>query len=109
MFFSRICYFYGQNCLLATVSNYGASIDIDNTKVHEETLFKHRNSGAFANTFQMVDKGSSDCGEYYWSSSEHRDYSGLVWDVRFTDGDVDGVRKGTRRLSCRPCRVELAL
>jgi len=48
----------------------------------------------------------SDYGEYYWSSSEHRDNSDHVWNVRFTDGDDDWNHKDNQRLSCRPCREE---
>jgi len=83
--------------------------DVDDNVVHDETLYKHRNTGAFANTFQMVDKSSSDIGEYYWSCSEHRDDSVYVWYARFTDGGGGWLHKGSHRLSCRPCRVELAL
>lgn len=49
----------------------------------------------------------SDNGRWYWSSTEHRDASDLVYAVDFSDGDVTWVHKDFHRLSCRAVRAEL--
>ena len=46
---------------------------------------------------------------WYWSCTEHRVYSTLVWFVRFSDGVVVWDYKDYLRLGCRPCRVELVI
>jgi hypothetical protein len=85
--------------------------DRDGTVVLEKNnLYALRNEGDFSGKFTTEDKAPSPMiPNRYWSCTEHRDYSTHVWDVRFSDGDDDWGNKGNDRLSCRPCRVELAL
>jgi hypothetical protein len=79
--------------------------DIDGNNVHEESLFKNRNEGDFAGTY-TTKESSSDSANWYWSSSERRDYSEGVWVGRFSDGVDYWSLKDGNRLSCRPVRVE---
>ena len=43
--------------------------------------------------------------DWYWSSTEHRDYSSYVWIVRLSDGYEGWHHKDISRLSCRPVRL----
>ncbi len=42
--------------------------------------------------------------DWYWSSTEPRDFPSHVWFVRFSDGYEDWHLKDNFRLSCRPVR-----
>lgn len=83
--------------------------DIDGNVVRNTHLFSLLNEGAFKGTFITEDKEYSNKANRYWSCTERRDDSTYVWLVRFSDGDDGWDYKGGHRLSCRPCRVELAL
>ena len=48
------------------------------------------------------------CPDWYWSSTESRDYPSGVHVVRFSDGDEDWGHKDGVRLSCRPVRLGAA-
>ncbi|GEM_PF-3481874 len=84
--------------------------DRDGKIVQEKNnLYALQNEGDFKKTFTTERGGSSNYPHYYWSCTEHRVPSTYVWLVRFSDGDDGWSLKGYGRLSCRPCRVELAL
>ncbi len=76
----------------------GKVIQLDN-------LCDHQNEGSFKDTFKMAASSASDCPDWYWSSTEHRDGPGNSWGVRFSDGDEGWGHKDFVRLSCRPVRL----
>ena len=72
-----------------------------------EQLYDYRGAGAFKGTFR------EDCGsgsvvddDWYWSCTEFRDNSSLVYFVRFASGDDDWDPKDTYSLSSRLVRTE---
>ena len=71
-------------------------------------LQKNQNEGALKGTFKTAASSGSDYPDWYWSSTEYRDDSSYVLDVRFSDGDEGGGRKDGYRLSCRPVRLVAA-
>lgn len=73
-------------------------------------LYKNRNEGALKGAFNTNKGGFFDSNypDWYWSSTEDRGNPSGVWDVRFSDGDVDWNRKDDNRLSCRPVRLVAA-
>jgi hypothetical protein len=78
--------------------------------LEKNNLYALRDIGDFKGTFTTEDKAPSPMiPNRYWSCTERRDGSTLVWYVRFSDGDGGWDDKDYGRLSCRPCRVELAL
>ncbi len=83
--------------------------DVDGKVVQDKHLYGLQNEGDFKGTFTTEDKSSSNFPDRYWSCTEHRDTSSHVWAVRFSGGDANWFGKDDIRLSCRPCRVELAL
>lgn len=84
--------------------------DIDGNVVRDKHLLGLQNEGDFKGTFTTDDNAPSpNYPNYYWSCTEHRGNSAGVWGVRFSDGDDGWITKASGRLSCRPCRVELAL
>ncbi len=72
--------------------------------VRAENLFALRNEGDFKNSF-ITNPGRQASADWYWSSTEHRDDSDCVWNVRFSDGKGGWIHKDGHRLSCRPVRV----
>ncbi len=58
--------------------------------------------------FCTEDKGGSGYPDWYWSSTEDRDDSSGVHNVRFSDGDEGWSLKDNFRLSCRPVRLVAA-
>jgi hypothetical protein len=79
--------------------------DIDDIQIQTDTLFAHKDKGAFENTFALV--SGSDSAGWYWSCSERREDPSTVYDVRLSDGNVDWDHKDRISLSCRPLRAEL--
>ena len=78
--------------------------------LEKNNLYALRDIGDFKGTFTTEDKAPSPMiPNRYWSCTELRDHSTLVWGVRFSDGGLGWHHKASHRLSCRPCRVELAL
>lgn len=58
--------------------------------------------------FCTSDKGGSGFPDWYWSSTEDRDFSSCVLVVRFSDGNELWIHKDYVRLSCRPVRLVAA-
>lgn len=83
--------------------------DVDGKVVRDQHLYGLQNEGDFKGTFTTEDKSSSNFPDRYWSCTEPRDLSTGVWGVRFSDGVGVWHTRDFDRLSCRPCRVELAL
>jgi hypothetical protein len=77
--------------------------------LEKNNLYALQNEGDFKKTFTTEDHSDSNFPNRYWSCTELRDSSPHVWGVRISDGVVDWGNKEYNRLSCRPCRVELAL
>jgi hypothetical protein len=77
--------------------------DVNGQKIRAESLFDLRNTGDFGSSFA---KRGSGYALWYWSCTEtgHAD----AYAVAFTDGRVMDLLMDSSRLSCRPCRVELA-
>lgn len=56
--------------------------------------------------FKTKSSGGSDVfPDWYWSSTQVREYPGYVWITRFSDGYEDWSHKDNDRLSCRPVRL----
>ena len=69
-------------------------------------LYKHQNEGVLKGAFNTTIKGSgSDYPGWYWSSTENRDDSSCVHDVRFSDGYEHWHHKAGSRFSVRPVRL----
>ena len=69
-------------------------------------LQKNQNQGSLKGTFKTASsRDGSDCPDWYWSSTPHRDYPLLVDRVRFSDGNENWDTKDYFRLSCRPVRL----
>jgi hypothetical protein len=81
-----------------------AGTDIDGKQVQTDTLFAHKDKGAFKNTFTPA-SGSGSKG-WYWSCSEPSEHSG-VYVVRLSDGDLGWDPTARYSLSCRVLRAEL--
>jgi hypothetical protein len=79
----------------------------DEREFWPENLYDLRNTGDFNETLTTA-SGAGNAG-WYWSCTEHRDDSGNVLIVRFSDGGVSWVPKERPHLGCRPCRAELAI
>ena len=63
--------------------------DLNGVKVRDDTLYAHRNTGDFNNSFTTMDNGSDGNSGYavwYWSCTEHRASSYVVWCARLADG-----------------------
>lgn len=74
------------------------------TREELQLLYDHKDAiGGF-----KTSNGGSDYPDWYWSSTEDRDHSSYVHDVRFSDGDESWVHKDHGRLSCRPVRLVAA-
>ena len=84
--------------------------DIDGKDSRDKHLYGLQNEGDLKGTFTTEDDAPSPMiPNRYWSCTERRGYSTDVWIVRFSDGGGGWNYKGINRMSCRPCRVELAL
>jgi len=82
--------------------------DVDGNDVRpDNNLYALRNTEDFKGTFTTA--SGDGTAHWYWSCTEHRDNSGYVYGVDFTDGGVGWNRKDGYRLSSRPCRVELVI
>jgi hypothetical protein len=92
-----------------------AGMDIDGKQVQTDTLtdtlFAHKDTGAFKNTFRLAAANGSVDAYWYWSCSERRDYSTGVYGVRLFDGPVNSpvywLHKDAASLSSRLLRAEL--
>jgi hypothetical protein len=82
-----------------------AGTDIDGKQVQTDTLFAHKDKGAFKNTFTLA--SGSGLADWYWSCSEHREYSSYVYAARLSDGLVGWLHKDGCSLSSRLLRAEL--
>lgn len=81
--------------------------DIDGNKVWPENLYDLRETGDLKATSTTVSGSVNE--DWYWSCTECPDYPNYVLIVRFSNYRDNWNHKDTNRLSCRPCRVELAL
>ena len=77
-------------------------------EVQSDNLYNHREKMPSGSEFITTDNGSGDA-HWYWSCTEHPDYSSYVYNVHFTDGDDGWGGKGDCKLSTRPVRAELRL
>ena len=76
------------------------------TIIQPDNLFDHQNKGSFKGTFKTAAAGDGSVfPDWYWSSTEDRDFPSIVWVVRFSDGDGVWHHKDFNRLSCRPVRL----
>lgn len=73
----------------------------------EELRLMYKNKDEIGG-FCTSGRSGSGYPDWYWSSTENRDDSSYVHDVRFSDGDEDWNRKDYYRLSCRPVRLVAA-
>jgi hypothetical protein len=82
-----------------------AGTDRNDAKVQDDNLIAHKDKlGAI--TTSRKGCGDYEYPNYYVSSTEHRDYSDLVWCARPADGGGHWYDIDTDRMSCRPVRVE---
>jgi len=79
--------------------------DVDGQATTPDNLYIHKEKGALAGTFCTAASSGSDFPGWYWSSTENRDTSSGVHNVRFSDGNEDWFLKDLIRLSCRPVRM----
>ena len=73
-------------------------------------LQKNKDEGALKGSFNLTGSkaSGSDFPDWYWSSTEDRDYPSCVLIVRFSDGHELWHHKDDIRLSCRPVRLVAA-
>ncbi len=69
----------------------------------EQVRLQYKNRGHLGG-FITEDSGP-DYPDWYWSSTEDRNFPSYVHIVRFSDGGEDWNHKDTTRLSCRPVRL----
>lgn len=79
--------------------------DIDGKETTPDNILAHKDKGSFKDTFKTAASSGSDYPDWYWSSTENRDNSSNVWNVRLSDGNDDWNHKDNNRLSCRPVRL----
>jgi hypothetical protein len=82
-----------------------AGRDSGGEQVQTDTLFAHKDEGAFKDTFTLASGSAS--ADWYWSCSEPHKVPSHVYGVRLSDGSVGWGLKDNASLSCRPLRAEL--
>src|ERR1035437_5103371 len=62
--------------------------DVDGKQNQPDNIYAHKDKGSLQGTFNTTNKASgSDYPDWYWSSSEDRNYPSYVLNVRFSDGN----------------------
>ena len=74
----------------------------------EELRILYNNKDNIGGFKTAANPSGSDCPDWYWSSTEIRDYPSYVHTVRFSDGLESWNHKDYTRLSCRPVRLVAA-
>ena len=80
---------------------------MDGNATQPDNLYAHKDKDVLSGTFTTAAASGSDYPDWYWSSTEHRDYPSGVRSVRFSDGyEVWPVRTtfGLVAALCAWCR-----
>ena len=72
--------------------------------VQPDNLLRHKNKGAFKNTFK-ISTGSFGSPVWYWSSTEVANSPSKVWCAGFSNGQQDWTAKDNLLMHCRPVRL----